>query len=101
MGFLKNLKRVPSLALVCLAIFASTAFFLPSSSLLAQDRNAECFSENKYADYPIITFRENLFNQPVYYVNGVKSTAKEVRAYLEIQPGDAQDFKARQIYVAS
>jgi hypothetical protein len=92
MGFLKNLERAPSMAWVCLVIFASTAFFLPSSSLLAQDRNAEYFSENKYADYPIITFRENLFNQPVYYVNGVKANAGEVRAYLEIQPGDAQDF---------
>lgn len=80
------------MAWVCLAIFASTAFFLPSSSLLAQDRNAEYFSENKYADYPIITFRENLLNQPVYYINGVKANTGEVRAYLEIQPGDAQDF---------
>ncbi|WP_051069645.1 hypothetical protein [Mariniradius saccharolyticus] len=94
MGFLKYLERTPSMAWVCLAIFASTAFFLPNSSLLAQDRNAEYFSENKYADYPIITFRENLFNQPVYYVNGVKANAGEVRAYLEIQPGDAQDFAA-------
>lgn len=92
MGFLKYLERAPSMALAYLAIFASTAFFLPNSLLLAQDRNAEYFSENKYADYPIITFRENIFNQPVYYINGVKSNAKEVRAYLEIQPGDAQDF---------
>lgn len=94
MGFFIHLKRRYSTVLGCIVVLAAMAFFLPSLSLRAQDRNTEYFSENKYADYPIITFRENLFNQTVYYVNGVKSTTKEVRAYLEIQPGDAQDFAA-------
>jgi len=62
------------------------------STIQAQDKWSPFFQENKYADYPFITFRENFLNLPVYYINGEKANPKEVRAYLEIMPGDAQDF---------
>jgi hypothetical protein len=63
-------------------------------SAQAQDKRSPFYQENKYADYPVITFRENFLNLPVYYMNGEKASPKEVRAYLEILPGDAQDFTA-------
>ena len=66
----------------------------PLSAIQAQDKRSPFYQENKYADYPVITFRENFLNLPVYYVNGEKASPKEVRAYLEILPGDAQDFTA-------
>jgi hypothetical protein len=60
--------------------------------LNAQDLSFEYFSDDKYAGYPIITFKENFFNQPVYFIDGVKSKQKEVRTFLEINPGDANEF---------
>lgn len=58
----------------------------------AQDTSFEYFSDEKYAGYPIITFKENFFNQPVYFIDGVKSRPKEVRAFMEIMPRDANEF---------
>lgn len=75
-----------------LTFYLGFLFSIPSAE--AQDKRSPFYEENKYADYPIITFRENLFNQPVYYIKGEKVSPKEVRAYLEIMPGDAQDFTA-------
>jgi hypothetical protein len=69
-------------------------WFFPYSAIKAQDKRSPFYEENKYAEYPVITFRENFLNLPVYYVNGEKASPKEVRAYLEILPGDAQDFSA-------
>lgn len=50
------------------------------------------FSENRYADYPIISLKENFLGNPVYFIDGEKVKASEVRAYMEIMPGDANDF---------
>jgi hypothetical protein len=61
-------------------------------NLKAQDTRFEYFSDQKYADYPLITFKENFFNQPIYFIDGVKASANEVRAFMEIMPGDANDF---------
>lgn len=77
--------------------FGSKAYLLVCICLIplfaqAQDKRSPFYQENKYADYPVITFRENFLNLPVYYINGEKAKPQEVRAYLEILPGDAQDF---------
>ncbi|RZS96078.1 hypothetical protein [Cecembia calidifontis] len=53
---------------------------------------ANFFSENRYADYPVISLKENFLGNPVYFVGGDKIKASEVRAYMEIMPGDANDF---------
>jgi hypothetical protein len=79
--------------------FGSKAYLLVCICLIpffaqAQDKRSPFYQENKYADYPVITFRENFLNQPVYFINGEKAMPQEVRAYLEIMPGDAQDFSA-------
>lgn len=50
------------------------------------------FSENQYADYPIISLKENFLGNPVYFVGGDKIKASEVRAFMEIMSGDANDF---------
>jgi hypothetical protein len=73
-------------------MFMMIILFLPPINLSAQDTSFEYFSDRKYADYPIITFKENFFNQPVYFIDGVKSRPKEVRAFMEIMPGDANEF---------
>ena len=73
-----------------LTLYLGFLFSIPSAQ--AQDKRSPFYQENKYADYPVITFRENFLNLPVYYINGEKSKPQEVRAYLEILPGDAQDF---------
>lgn len=75
-----------------LTLYLGFLFSIPSAQ--AQDKRSPFYQENKYADYPVITFRENFLNLPVYYINGEKSKPQEVRAYLEILPGDAQDFTA-------
>ena len=67
-------------------------FCLFGINLKAQETRFEYFSDQKYADYPLITFKENFFNQPVYFIDGVKASASEVRAFMEIMPGDANDF---------
>lgn len=64
--------------------------FIPN--VQAQNQKFEYFSDDKYAGYPIITFKENFFNQPVYFIDGVKSKQKEVRTFMEIMPGDANEF---------
>ncbi|WP_373521511.1 hypothetical protein [Aquiflexum sp.] len=66
--------------------------FYSPINLNAQDTSFEYFSDQKYSGYPIITFKENFFNQPVYLIDGVKSRPKEVRAFMEIMPGDANEF---------
>lgn len=48
--------------------------------------------EKKYPDYPVVTLKENFFGNPVYFIKGEKVNAREVRAYMEIMPGDANDF---------
>jgi hypothetical protein len=73
-----------------ISLFLFFCFF--GINLKAQDTRFEYFSDQKYADYPLITFKENFFNQPVYYIDGAKSSANEVRAFMEIMPGDANDF---------
>jgi hypothetical protein len=75
-------------------LFLSFLSLLSIHSLQAQDKRSPFYQENKYADYPVITFRENFLNLPVYYIKGEKASPQEVRAYLEIMPGDAQDFTA-------
>jgi hypothetical protein len=67
-------------------------FCLFGINLKAQDTRFEYFSDQKYADYPLITVKENFFNQPIYFIDGVKASANEVRAFMEIMPGDANDF---------
>jgi hypothetical protein len=57
-----------------------------------QDTSFEYFSESKYKDYPIISLRENFFGNPVYFIEGSKAGSKEVRAYMEVMPGDANLF---------
>jgi hypothetical protein len=59
---------------------------------LAHGQNNIYFSDNKYAEYPIITLQENFWGNPVYSINGEKIKASEVRAYMEIMPGDANKF---------
>lgn len=61
-------------------------------ALKAQDTSFEYFSDQKHAGYPLITFKENFFNQPIYFIDGVKASANEVREFMEIMPGDANDF---------
>lgn len=67
-------------------------FFISMFNSKAQDSNFEYFSESKYKDYPIISLRENFFGNPVYFIDGTKADSKEVRAYMEIMPGDANLF---------
>lgn len=53
---------------------------------------SDYFSENRYTDYPIISLKENFLGNPVYFIAGEKINASEVRAYMEIMPGNANDF---------
>ena len=80
--FIFKSRKILSVVFLC--------FF--SIVLHGQDTSFEYFSESKYKDYPLITFKENFFNQPVYFIDGVKSKPKEVRAFMEIMPGDANEF---------
>lgn len=86
--FYQLFSNKKSIGSACLLLFLCI-FGIP---LKAQDTRFEYFSDQKYADYPLITFKENFFNQPVYFIDGVKSSANEVRAFMEIMPGDANDF---------
>ncbi|WP_373492601.1 hypothetical protein [Aquiflexum sp.] len=74
------------------AIFGIIILGLFSAELNAQNTSFDYFSDQRYAGYPLITFKENFFNQPVYFIDGVKSKPKEVRAFMEIMPGDAYEF---------
>lgn len=53
---------------------------------------SDYFSENRYTDYPVISLKENFLGNPVYFIAGEKISASEVRAYMEIMPGNANDF---------
>lgn len=70
-------------------VFLYFSFFFTG---LAHGQNNIYFSDNKYAEYPIITLQENFWGNPVYSINGEKIKASEVRAYMEIMPGDASQF---------
>lgn len=50
------------------------------------------FDEGKYVNYPIITFKENFWGNPRYLIEDKKIKASQVREYMEIMPGDANDF---------
>lgn len=50
------------------------------------------FDEGKYSDYPVITFKENFWGNPIYFIDREKINASQVRKYMEIMPGDANDF---------
>lgn len=69
---------------------ALLVFMAGSFQVFSQGNNY--FSESRYADYPIISLKENFFGNPVYFIEGEKIKASEVRAYLEIMPGDANKF---------
>ncbi|WP_304516742.1 hypothetical protein [Cecembia rubra] len=69
--------------------FLFFVFFQPGQ-VFSQASNF--FSENKYADYPIISLKENFLGNPIYFIEGKKIKASEVKAYMEIMPGDANDF---------
>ncbi|EKB48569.1 hypothetical protein [Cecembia lonarensis] len=69
---------------------ALLVFMAGSFQVFSQGTNY--FSENRYADYPIISLKENFFGNPVYFIEGEKIKASEVRAYMEIMPGDANKF---------
>jgi len=73
-----------------LVIYVLSAIFI--SNVQAQGQKFEYFSESRYADYPIISIKENFFGNFIYHADGVKIRPKEVRAYLEILPGDANEF---------
>lgn len=62
------------------------------SSFCQSSNGPSYFSQNKYDDYPLVTLRENFWGNPVYLIEGEKVKAQEVRAYMEIMPGDANDF---------
>lgn len=79
------------LRLLCNLGLNFTVFFL-SFNLKAQNSEFEYFSDDTYHDYPIITFKENFFNHPVYYIEGIKVKQTEVKAHMEIMPGEAKSF---------
>lgn len=70
--------------------FFGLLFFVFSINGFAQ--NQRYFSESKYAEYPIISLKENFWGNPVYFIAEEKIKSSEVRAYLEIMPGDANKF---------
>ena len=72
-----------------LGFFGFLFFFF---SIIGFAQNQGYFSENKYAEYPIISLKENFFGTPVYFIEGEKIKSSEVRAYMEIMPGDANKF---------
>jgi hypothetical protein len=73
-------------------IFIFAFFHVFVANVQAQDQKFEYFSESRYADYPIIGIKENFFGNYIYHADGQKIRPKEVRAYLEILPGDANEF---------
>lgn len=75
--------KIFAFTLLCFASFQTGKVFSQTSNF---------FSENKYADYPIISLKENFLGNPIYFIEGKKIKASEVRAYMEIMPGDANDF---------
>lgn len=72
-------------------IWVLILLYLPLN-LKAQNSEFEYFSDYTYHDYPIITFKENFFNQPVYYIDGIKVKQNEVKAFMDIMPSGAKAF---------
>ncbi|MBW3470406.1 hypothetical protein [Arthrospiribacter ruber] len=76
-----------------LRIFSALVIFLISQQSFSQNSEGTSFFKNNYyPDYPVVLLRENFFGNPVYFIEGEKVSAREVRAYMEIMPGDANDF---------
>lgn len=81
------------LSLLCnISLTFTVLFFFLSFNLKAQNSEFEYFSDYTYHDYPIITFKENFFNQPVYYIEGIKVKQNEVKAFMDIMPDDVKSF---------
>lgn len=67
-----------------------TFSLLKISSVFSQSNSY--FDEGKYANYPIITFKENFWGNPIYLTEDKKIKASQVREYMEIMPGSANDL---------
>lgn len=65
-------------------------FLMKISSVFPQSKSY--YDEGKYINYPIITFKENFWGNPIYLTEEKKIKAFEVREYMEIMPGNANDF---------
>ncbi len=65
----------------------------------AQEDDVNYFTQKTYPEHPLITFKENFWGVPVYLIEGQKAKASEVRAYMDILPGDARDFNRSHIKV--
>lgn len=73
--------------------FFGILFFLMSQSGFGQSTEYQpYYSQSNYIDLPVVTLKENFFGNPIYFIEGEKVKASEVRAYMEIMPGDANDF---------
>ncbi|PRY88910.1 hypothetical protein [Mongoliibacter ruber] len=73
--------------------FFGILFFLMSQSGFGQSSEYQSYySQSNYIDLPVVTLKENFFGNPIYFIEGEKVKASEVRAYMEIMPGDANDF---------
>jgi hypothetical protein len=71
------------------------------SLLSAQNVDYSFFEEKKFADHPVVFFRENFLGIPVYYVSGERVQASQVEEYMQIIPGDARDFRLAHAKVIS
>lgn len=67
------------------------SFFLMKISFVFP-QSKSYYDEGKYINYPIITFKENFWGNPIYLTEEKKIKAFEVREYMEIMPGNANDF---------
>lgn len=65
-------------------------FLMKISSVFPQSKSY--YDEGKYINYPIITFKENFWGNPIYLTEEKKIKAFQVREYMEIMPGNANDF---------
>lgn len=88
-NLLKN--KVQLTANICMLTTLICVFQLNGQ---AQENDVNYFTEKSYPEHPVISFRENLLGVPIYFIEGQKTRASEVRAYMEIIPGDARDFNS-------
>ena len=65
-------------------------FLMKISSVFPQSKSY--YDEGKYRNFPIITFKENFWGNPIYLTEEKKIKAFQVREYMEIMPGNANDF---------
>lgn len=65
-------------------------FLMKISSVFPQSKSY--YDEGKYINYPIITFKENFWGNPIYLTEEKKIKAFQVREYMEIMSGNANDF---------